>query len=60
MLFIPFIENAFKHAGNKKIENAINIRFIIENKKITFECENNCTSDNIARQEGGGVRRSGK
>ena len=26
MLFIPFIENAFKHAENKKIENAINIK----------------------------------
>ncbi len=23
MIFIPFIENAFKHATNKKLENAI-------------------------------------
>jgi two-component system LytT family sensor kinase len=40
MLFIPFIENAFKHAENKKVENAIKIFFNIEKDKITFECEN--------------------
>lgn len=46
MLFIPFIENAFKHAENKKIENAINILVAIEKDKITFDCENNYTEDN--------------
>jgi two-component system LytT family sensor kinase len=40
MLFIPFIENAFKHTEDKKIENAIKIRFVIEKDKIVFECEN--------------------
>jgi two-component system LytT family sensor kinase len=40
MLFVPFIENAFKHTEDKKIENAIKIYFLIENDKITFECEN--------------------
>jgi two-component system LytT family sensor kinase len=40
MLFIPFIENAFKHAENKKVENAIKISFAIEKDKIKFECEN--------------------
>jgi sensor histidine kinase YesM len=40
MLFIPFIENAFKHAENKKIENAINIRIAIEKDRIIFVCEN--------------------
>jgi two-component system LytT family sensor kinase len=30
MIFIPFIENAFKHTTNKKIENAININILIE------------------------------
>ncbi|MGZ3885628.1 MAG: sensor histidine kinase, partial [Bacteroidia bacterium] len=40
MLFIPFIENAFKHAENKKIQNAIKIGFAIEAGKIKFECEN--------------------
>ncbi|MDR3713023.1 MAG: histidine kinase [Puia sp.] len=40
MLFIPFIENAFKHAENKKIENAIDIRFVIEKDRIVFDCTN--------------------
>lgn len=40
MLFIPFIENAFKHAENKKIENAIQVKLSIENNTIRFECEN--------------------
>lgn len=40
MIFIPFIENAFKHAENKKIEEAVRLSFEIEKKKITFECVN--------------------
>jgi two-component system LytT family sensor kinase len=46
MLFIPFIENAFKHAENKKIENAINVRITIEENKIKFECDNAYSIDN--------------
>ncbi|MBL7931726.1 MAG: histidine kinase [Bacteroidia bacterium] len=40
MLFIPFIENAFKHAENNRIEEAVRLSFEIEKKKITFECVN--------------------
>lgn len=40
MLFIPFIENAFKHAENKKVENAVNIRLVGGKKAIRFICEN--------------------
>jgi two-component system LytT family sensor kinase len=40
MLFIPFIENAFKHVSNKKTENAIEIHLEIANNKIEFECSN--------------------
>ncbi len=40
MLFIPFIENAFKHAENKKAGNTIHIRFLIEKGVLTFRCEN--------------------
>lgn len=39
MLFIPFIENAFKH-GKKGMENKIIIRLTISNKIIHFECVN--------------------
>lgn len=39
LLFLPFIENAFKHAG-KKEEGAIKIRFKLDKEKIIFNCEN--------------------
>ena len=39
MLFIPFIENAFKH-GKKLEENGIKIVLNIEKKHIYFACEN--------------------
>jgi LytS/YehU family sensor histidine kinase len=40
MTFIPFIENAFKHCTNKKIENAIEISIITSKKNIHFRCSN--------------------
>lgn len=55
MLFIPFIENAFKHAENKKIENAIDIRIRIENDRIDFECRNSYSSEKQLRPEQGGL-----
>jgi len=46
MLFIPFIENAFKHVSSKKTENAIVVSLFIEEKKIRFECENTHNENN--------------
>ncbi|MGL4597389.1 MAG: sensor histidine kinase [Bacteroidia bacterium] len=40
MILLPFIENAFKHSENKKIENAITIHLRIESRKIIFDCTN--------------------
>ena len=40
MIFIPFIENAFKHTTNKKVDNAINIKIIIEKNRVKLECVN--------------------
>lgn len=37
-IFIPFIENAFKHSTNKKIEDAININIRILGNNISFNC----------------------
>ena len=34
MLFVPFVENAFKHCNNKSISNAILIIFDIDNNKV--------------------------
>lgn len=40
MAFIPFVENAFKHTINKKIENAITIKVQTDELGIHFTCEN--------------------
>jgi ABC-type multidrug transport system fused ATPase/permease subunit len=40
MVFIPFIENAFKHTNNKKLENAITINILISDENIQLVCEN--------------------
>jgi two-component system, LytTR family, sensor kinase len=54
MLFIPFIENAFKHVENKKTEDAIRINFNVENGKINFECKNYFDAKaDIKKEEGG-------
>ncbi len=55
MLFIPFIENAFKHTENKKTENAISISFIIEKDKIVFGCENYYNKSAETKSEGSGL-----
>jgi hypothetical protein len=39
MLFMPFIENAFKHADNKKTA-AMRVSLRIEKDTLHFECEN--------------------
>jgi hypothetical protein len=40
MLFIPFVENAFKHCSDKNVAQAIKIGFFIENKIVSFSCAN--------------------
>ena len=40
MVFIPFIENAFKHTHNKKLENAINVHIFIKDNTVQLVCEN--------------------
>lgn len=45
MVFIPFIENAFKHTNNKKTEHAIHISINIEAHTTRFECRNRFSTD---------------
>jgi two-component system, LytTR family, sensor kinase len=54
-IFIPFIENAFKHTTNKKIENAINIKFEIVEKYISFICLNFFDNSKMFAQEKSGL-----
>jgi len=55
MLFISFIENAFKHAENKKTDHAINVNIDIENGKIVFRCENSFSPNSQQKQENNGL-----
>ena len=48
MLFLPFVENSFKHGVNSNIGNTfINIHVIIEESEIVFNIENNKPSNNL-------------
>jgi two-component system LytT family sensor kinase len=55
MLFIPFIENAFKHTENKKLEDAININIDIIKEKIVFACENRITEESQNKSDINGL-----
>jgi two-component system, LytTR family, sensor kinase len=54
-IFIPFIENAFKHSTNKKIEDAININIIIIGNNIYFNCSNYLDNSKAFTQEKSGL-----
>ena len=57
MIFIPFIENAFKHTSNKKTVDAIIIQFDFSGDSIKFRCENYKNRNNalIQKQSGLGI-----
>lgn len=55
MVFIPFIENAFKHTNNKKVENAITITIEVLPDKIIMTCENKYDPTRPPRQESNGL-----
>lgn len=40
MVLIPFIENAFKHTTNKKLEYAIEVKITVERDSIEMICKN--------------------
>ena len=53
MVFIPFIENAFKHTNNKKLENAITVNIIILDETTQLICENRFDSMSVKQPIGG-------
>ena len=55
MVFIPFIENAFKHTNNKKLENAITINILIKEETIQLICENKFDTRLVVKQKNGGL-----
>jgi len=55
MIFIHFVENAFKYATNKKIENAIIIRLDISDNKMSFICKNHINHSDVTTQVNNGL-----
>ena len=55
MVFIPFIENAFKHTTNKKLDNAITINILISDEIIELICINKFNAISPLNQENGGI-----
>lgn len=51
MLLIPYIENAFKYATNKKNTKAIHISIAINDKQIHFLCINNIDKNGHTHSE---------
>jgi len=55
MIFVHFIENAFKYATNKKIKNAISVKFEISDKYVSFMCKNHIDSMDLTTKENNGI-----
>ncbi|MBP6335032.1 MAG: sensor histidine kinase [Bacteroidia bacterium] len=55
LVFIPFIENAFKHSTNKKLDNAINVQIFINKGSILFVCENKYDPNRKQKQGSNGL-----
>ncbi|GAB3924991.1 sensor histidine kinase [Larkinella terrae] len=55
MLFVPFIENAFKYATNKKVNDAIRIRISVDDEQIHFQCVNVIDRGKTAQDAHGGL-----
>jgi LytS/YehU family sensor histidine kinase len=55
MLFIPFVENAFKHGVMIGKSSEIDISIAIEHKQLTFNCTNTIYSVKKMEQEKGGI-----
>ena len=51
LIFVHFIENAFKFATNKKVENAISIKIEISEKRVSFFCRNNINRSEVSHDE---------
>jgi len=47
MLFLPFLENAFKYSANKLINNAIEIKLDARDTDLHFNCRNKITPQQI-------------
>jgi two-component system, LytTR family, sensor kinase len=51
LIFIPFIENAFKHGNRKSESPGIIIRFDVDNEYIKFECINYISKEELVSKD---------
>ncbi|MGQ1946969.1 sensor histidine kinase [Geofilum sp. OHC36d9] len=53
LLFIPFIENAFKHGISYREHSFVSVRLTTEDHKVIFECNNSIPTDRKQNNKGG-------
>ena len=57
MIFIPFIENAFKHSNLNDDNGKLSVSFIEKNKKLSFRCINSIhKQENNSKEKGIGLQ----
>ncbi|MCQ2975959.1 MAG: histidine kinase [Bacteroidales bacterium] len=55
LLFIPFVENAVKHNGDPENSSFVNVKFIMKNNTLFFECINSKSNYYIVKTKVGGI-----
>ncbi len=55
MIFITFIENAFKHSSLKKTENSVMIKLDVSENQINFSCDNSLSFPPAEKDESSGI-----
>ncbi|PZF74911.1 sensor histidine kinase [Taibaiella soli] len=55
MLLLPFVENAFKHSENRKMDQGIKVQISITDTTISFVCENHYSDHAYHEPEYGGL-----
>jgi two-component sensor histidine kinase len=51
LLFIPFIENAFKHGISYREKSFINISMKIDDENLTFNCDNSIGNSKVEKED---------
>jgi len=55
LLFIPFVENAFKHGISYREQSFISIKLTTKENKVVFECKNSIPTNRKENNKKGGV-----
>ncbi len=55
MLFLPFVENAFKFSKNKAIEQGVQIRFEVQPDSVRMLCKNRFEQETVVIQKSEGL-----